>query len=354
MKISVQYHPLPVAENFLQSPFWSNFKGQFSWKSLTMQAEYHGGTYQFLVLLRPVARFFNIAYVPLPAFDNLPEEDHDEFLTALSQELMGFLPTGTFMIRWDLPWLIPPSLPFIRAAATVQPPDTTILDLSLTQEQLLAAMHKKTRYNIQLAEKKGVTIERAGFDELPKWYRIYQQTAERDGIAIHSLDYYQNFFSVASQTPRGPEARLYFAWHEQDLLGGIVTLFYQGVATYVYGASASLKRNLMGNYALQWRAICDAQHAGCLHYDFYGIPPTPDPEHPMAGLYQFKVGFGGVLVHRCGAWDFPYSKLFYPIFTFVERLRAKKMKENKKHHQSVVTSVSDPVMDEPIEEELSK
>ena len=331
MKVNVQYHPMPVANNFLQSPFWSSFKGYFHWESLTFQAEYYGGTYQFMVLLRRIGKLFRLAYVPLPAFDDVPEEDRQEFLTRLSHELLGFLPMGTFMIRWDLPWEGPLQSPLAKASTIVQPPDTTILNLRLSQEELLANMHKKTRYNIQLAQKKGVCVERAGFDELPKWYKIYEQTAQRDGIAIHNLTYYQKFFSVADQTSRGPEARLYLAWHEQDLLAGIITLFYRGRATYVYGASGSVKRNLMASYALQWRAICDAQQAGCTEYDFYGIPPAPDPEHPMAGLYQFKVGFGGAIVHRCGAWDYPYSKVLYPLFSMIERHRAKKLHAKKKH-----------------------
>ncbi|MGL4524680.1 MAG: lipid II:glycine glycyltransferase FemX [Spirochaetia bacterium] len=342
MEISVQHRPMPVAKNFLQSPFWANFKGQYGWKSMTFEASYYGGHFQFLVLLRRFVKFFTLAYVPLPAFEVIPEEEREEFLQSLSQELQAFLPMGTVFLRWDLPWSQPLSTPFACAKMSIQPPSTTILNLTLGTNVLLANMHKKTRYNIGLAEKRGVRIERAGFDEVSKWYRIYQQTAQRDGIAIHSLDYYQKFFYTATHTTQGPEARLYLAWHEEDLLAGIIVLFYQGHATYVYGASSSIKRNLMANYLLQWRAISDAWAAGCVDYDFYGIPPAPDPDHPMIGLYQFKVGFGGDLIHRCGAWDFPFSRLFYPIFSFVEAKRATKLKANKPVHKTAALPEEKP------------
>jgi lipid II:glycine glycyltransferase (peptidoglycan interpeptide bridge formation enzyme) len=85
----------------------------------------------------------------------------------------------------------------------------------------------------------------------------------------------------------------------------------------------------MAPYALQWKAMQDGKEAGCLYYDLFGIPPDDDPNHPMAGLYRFKTGFGGRIVHRLGSWDYPYKKTLYSFFNLAESLR-KKLRDLKK------------------------
>ena len=85
----------------------------------------------------------------------------------------------------------------------------------------------------------------------------------------------------------------------------------------------------MPAYLLQWRAICDAKKAGSSYYDFYGMPPTEDENHPMHGLYRFKTGFGGQIVHRPGSIDVPLSKL-YTFYTLAEKLRSFWYKKIKK------------------------
>jgi lipid II:glycine glycyltransferase (peptidoglycan interpeptide bridge formation enzyme) len=85
-------------------------------------------------------------------------------------------------------------------------------------------------------------------------------------------------------------------------------------ATYLYGASSGEDRNLMAPYALQWEAIRQAREKGCTSYDLFGIAPRPDPDHPMYGLYRFKSGFGGTMIHRQGAWDYPYDERSYGMY----------------------------------------
>jgi lipid II:glycine glycyltransferase (peptidoglycan interpeptide bridge formation enzyme) len=106
-------------------------------------------------------------------------------------------------------------------------------------------------------------------------------------------------------------------------------LFRGKEATYLYGASSNIKRNLMAPYALQWKAIQDAQSSGCIVYDLFGIPPNEDPDHPMAGLYRFKTGFGGSIIHRPGSWDYPCKPLLYTLFKRAEHLR-KKARDRRK------------------------
>jgi lipid II:glycine glycyltransferase (peptidoglycan interpeptide bridge formation enzyme) len=213
--------------------------------------------------------------------------------------------------------------PFSRAAADIQPPDTVLIDLTRDEGALLTGMKEKCRYNIRLAAKKGVTVRCSGAEELGVFYRLFEETAQRDGLVIHSREYYAELFALSGNYSGSPaaETRLYIAGHEGEDLAAIITLFRGEEATYLYGASSNNKRNLMAPYLLQWAAMRDAKAAGCLRYDLFGIPPNDDPNHPMAGLYRFKTGFGGAIIHRPGSWDFSYKPLITGLFRAAEGLR---------------------------------
>ena len=126
-----------------------------------------------------------------------------------------------------------------------------------------------------------------------------------------------------------PRVNLYIAYSEEDALSAIITLFTKTEAIYLYGASSNIKRNFMSTYLLQWQAILDAKEYGSLHYDFYGIPPENDPHHPMYGLYLFKTGFGGKIIHRPGSFDIPLSPL-YNLYELAENARSFYHKRIKK------------------------
>jgi len=325
--------------NFLQSGYWAGLREQTGWKALPLKLTWNGESFPLLVLVRTFKGTLSLAYVPHgPAVDVAPE-DRESFLHLLSRELLEFLPLGTFFVRYDFLWgeigqdSFPEALDFrgiSKAPMDIQPPDTVIIDLTPSEEDILAAMHKKTRYNIKLAGKKGVEVERGSEEDLDAWYDMYRTTAERDRISIHSRNYYGKVFSMADGKGGNPEARIFLARHEGELLAGIIVLVDGDRATYLYGASSNEKRNLMPAYALQWEAMKAAKAAGCLSYDMFGIPPVNDPEHPMYGLYRFKTGFGGEIHHRLGAWDYPYSRLVYPLYRMAEGVRKFYFKTLKK------------------------
>jgi lipid II:glycine glycyltransferase (peptidoglycan interpeptide bridge formation enzyme) len=204
----------------------------------------------------------------------------------------------------------------------VQPPDTVLLDISRSEDEILSGMKPKTRYNIKLSDKKGVIIRRSDERDLDSWYELYLETSKRDRIALHGKDYYRRLFTLAREYGEGaPDVRLYMASVEGRDIAGIVTLFTRGTAVYLYGASSNAERNRMPAYGLQWHAILDAKAAGCVTYDFFGIPPNDDPNHPMHGLYRFKTGFGGSIVHRAGCWDYPLGPLPYAGYRTAEASR---------------------------------
>ncbi len=331
---------------FLQSALWGRHKASFGWKPLPVKWRRGEESGVLLILTRDLIPGISLAYVPHGPSSEAGREDRELFLMELSRELRGVLPLGCFFIRFDLPDYAvaeeePEKLdkPFVKAPLDIQPPDTVVLDLKAAsasedpQGQLLGQMHKKTRYNIRLAEKKGVTVKVSGGEKLRDWYGLYETTAARDRIAIHPFSYYHRLFElVESGSDRDPmELKLLLAYSpDQELLAGIIVLFRGGESVYLYGASSNENRQLMPNYALQWEALKMALERGCTEYDLFGIPPTADPAHPMHGLYRMKTGFGGEIRHRPGAWDFPYSRLLYTAYKLLEAARRYYYKNWKK------------------------
>jgi lipid II:glycine glycyltransferase (peptidoglycan interpeptide bridge formation enzyme) len=338
---------LDAGDSFLQTNFWGELKGEFGWRRHCFAFTGKGDdgrscSGRILVLERRLFRGLSFAYLPHgPLFDpgvpteaeGTPASSPDrrtEFLVLLSRALRTKLPRGCIFIRYDLPWYTVgeggarPGLsrPLVQASMDVQPPDTVLLDISRGEDEILAGMKPKTRYNIKLSEKKGVEIRLSDERDLDSWYELYRETSKRDRIALHGKDYYLRLFTLAREYGKGaPEVRLYMASVDGRDIAGIVTLFTGKTAVYLYGASSNAERNRMPAYGLQWRAILDAKAAGCSSYDFFGIPPNDDPNHPMHGLYRFKTGFGGSIVHRAGCWDYPLRAIPYAAYRMAEASR---------------------------------
>jgi lipid II:glycine glycyltransferase (peptidoglycan interpeptide bridge formation enzyme) len=331
---AVEPAPLSVcasASTFLQSSFWGIFKEQFGWKAHAFTVVFDGGEKKpLLVLTRRVARMMTLAYVPwgpeVPgSFPLTQAEAVTEILSRIADGLRPHLPRAA-LIRFDLPWhtegAAPPAAPFKKAAVTVQAPDTVHVDLGPDEDAILARMKPKWRYNIRLGGKK-VTVIRCGPERLPDFYALLEETARRDRIFIHSLAYYRALFDLAEKNAALPAITitLYLAEYEGKPIAGIVTLFRGAEAVYLYGASSNEHRNLMAPYAIQWQAMRDAKAAGCIYYDLFGIPPSTDPSHPMAGLYLFKTGFGGKIIHRPGCYDYTYNPFYTAAFHVAEKTR---------------------------------
>lgn len=282
-----------------------------------------------------------------------PETQTIEFaflLSELSKALKPLLPKNTMVIRFDpevtftnledrdlfnyglktVAWA--DKLKLKKNKVDIQPPDSTLVSLEGTEDEILARMHQKWRYNIRLSERKGVIIKKYNGDsaeissKIDKFYELTKVTNARDGNASHAKSYYRDLIlSSAKQLKEGkdvPEVNLYIAEHEGDEIASIVTLFSKTESVYLYGASSNNKRNLMPNHLLQWTAMKDAKAYGSKYYDMYGMPPEgKDENHPMHGLYMFKANFGGKNIHRTGSWDVPLNAVYYG-YSWAEKLRA--------------------------------
>jgi lipid II:glycine glycyltransferase (peptidoglycan interpeptide bridge formation enzyme) len=253
-------------------------------------------------------------------------------LAALAAALRPHLPRGTFVLRFDLPWEKggespaaaggPGTLSVRKAPNDIQPPSTVLVDLRPSEEGILAAMKPKTRYNVRLAARRGVAVSCGTEADFDRWYELYRVTSRRDRIAIHSRLYYADLLSHARlYGGASPRVELLLARRGGELLAGNIVILWKHTAVYLTGASANEHRNLMPTYALQWHAMRLAREAECRVYDLYGIPPLPDPGHPMYGLYQFKTGFSDRVLRRWGTWDVPYHSLPFLLYSSAEAAR---------------------------------
>lgn len=192
-------------------------------------------------------------------------------------------------------------------APAVQPLRTIRLDLQPGEETLRANMKEKWRYNLRLAERKGVIVRPAQSEhDVRAWYELLQTTSQRDDFGIHTLDYYLRAWNLFAPHE---QARLLLAEHEGTLLAGIFVGLFAREGIYLYGASSNERRNLMPNYLLQWQAILWAKQQGATSYDFWGIPATDDAQEAMAGVYRFKSGWGGRVVNYVGCFEHAFHPM---------------------------------------------
>src|SRR5207244_1915714 len=191
-------------------------------------------------------------------------------------------------------------------APPVQPVRSIVLNLMVDETTLLAGMKEKWRYNVRLAERKGVTVRAAQtLEDVQAWYALMQATSERDGFGIHTLDYYLHAWRIF--VPRR-QACLLLAEYQGQLLAGIFVGLFARQGIYLYGASGNEQRNLMPNYLLQWGAIRWAKREGATEYDLWGIQPTDNEDEAMAGVYRFKRGWGGEVVRFVGCYEHVYRR----------------------------------------------
>jgi lipid II:glycine glycyltransferase (peptidoglycan interpeptide bridge formation enzyme) len=208
----------------------------------------------------------------------------------------------------------------------ISPPNTLITDLTQTDDALLAAMHEKTRYNVGLATRKGVTVT-IGADNLDAVWPLFEQTASRGQFHLHPKSYYEKM--LASQV-----AFLAVAKFEGEIVAANIMIDYAGMRTYLHGASSDKHRNVMGPYLLHWELMRDAKATGLTAYDWWGVapadslPPLTPPRaggepagHPWSGITRFKLGFGGQRVDYPGTFDFVVKPSFYRLYQILRRLR---------------------------------
>ena len=170
------------------------------------------------------------------------------------------------------------------------------------KEEMLASFHSKTRYNIRVAERKGVEVKIAGREAVGDFSRLMLETGVRDGFVVRSAEYFEKILENL-----GEHARLYMAYSEGVAIAGTLAIHYGDKVWYLYGASSNAHRNLMPNYLLQWSMIQWAVELGARVYDFRGVSGDLSESNPLYGLYRFKKGFNGDFTEFVGEFDYIFS-----------------------------------------------
>ncbi len=196
----------------------------------------------------------------------------------------------------------------------IQFKNTVLIDLSPSEEEMLACMKQKTRYNIRLAEKKGVTIRIGTQTDLSMLYKMYAETSVRDGFVIRNEEYYQAVWQSFLQSIE-PNAEPLIAEVNSEVVAAIFVFYFARRAYYVYGMSRESHREKMPNYLLQWEAMKRAKSRGCLIYDLWGAPDEFKESDSMWGVFRFKEGLGGEVIRTLGAWDYAPNPFWYRMYS---------------------------------------
>lgn len=208
----------------------------------------------------------------------------------------------------------------ILSSPDIQPRRTLVIDLKKSSEELLAACNQKTRYNIRLAEKKGVVIKAGFANDFPEFWRLMQITGERDGFRLHEKKHYENLIKNVNDDKDSSQEKnflsLYFAEYEGRKIATALTYSFGRKVTYLHGASDNEYRQLMAPQLLQWEIIKSAKARGAHLYDFYGID-----EKKWPGVTRFKQGFSGEERVYSGAYDLIFRPAMYKIYKLSKIIR---------------------------------
>jgi lipid II:glycine glycyltransferase (peptidoglycan interpeptide bridge formation enzyme) len=292
--------------HLLQTGEWGELKSAFGWKPVRIVSENTG----VQILFRKLPLGFTIGYIPKVDIDPSLRSEID---SACKQHRAIFLKLEPD--SWEN--LTPETwnLKLRTSPQNIQPPRTLIINIKDDVDAIMAKMKQKTRYNIRLAEKKGVTVR--AWDDIVSFHKMMLVTGGRDGFGVHSLEYYRRAYKLFH--PKGM-CELLVAEFEGNPLAALFVARNGNRAYYLYGASTEEERNRMPTYLLQWEAMKWAKSRGCEEYDLWGVPDEDEAtleanfekrHDGLWGVYRFKRGFGGELKRAAQAMDRVYNPLLH-------------------------------------------
>lgn len=313
--------------HFLQSWEWGEVKSFTDWHPLPLVLEEDGQIVASLLLLKRC--------LPLPGVNrSILYSPRGPVCDAHNGELLGALFAAARKVARDEGAIFLKIDPDVKVEDTafihclqangfnrstssegfdgVQPTFVFRLDITPSEEELMANFHQKWRYNIRLAERKGVTVRPAQTkDDLRSFYRVLKETAERDHFLIRGYEYFDKIWEAMVPNL----ARYFIVEYEGQVVAGSLAMIMGEKAWYLYGASSNSYRSVMPNYLMQWQMIKWAKSNDCRLYDFRGVSGDVSEDNPLYGLYRFKKGFGGEFTEFVGDWDVVYSPAYYWLWT---------------------------------------
>ena len=306
--------------HLLQTGEWGELKSSFGWKPVRIVIRNAG----VQILFRKLPLGFTIGYIPkanpdLSFWNEIDSVCKQNRAIFLKLELDSWADETPSPMSAEHPrgtnYPITNYQLLFTSPHNIQPPRTLIVNIKDSEEEILARMKQKTRYNIRLAEKKGVTIR--AWEDIESFHKMLLRTGRRDGFGVHSREYYQRAYDLLHPRQMG---ELLLAEYEGQPLAALFVARHGNRAYYLYGASTDEQRNRMPTYFLQWEAMKWARTHGCQEYDLWGVPDEDETtleqnfetrRDGLWGVYRFKRGFGGELKRAVQAMDRVYNPLFY-------------------------------------------
>ncbi len=251
---------------------------------------------------------------------SIEPETKTEVLEYIAQELR--LPTGVFIRLEPQVFATNSQIPVsFNPHRSYNPATTILVDLKKSEDELLAAMHQKTRYNVRVAERHGVTVRAGTDEEIGAFLRLTKETEERDRFHAPDFSYLEKTYRVMA---KAGIARLRVAEYQGESLAMSMEMAYGDTVTYLHGASSSRHRNLMAPFTLHWEAMRAAKQEGYKVYDFWGCNPEDesDPNYKASweGITRFKLGWGGARVSLVGTFDVACKPWLYNVLKSVGRV----------------------------------
>lgn len=306
--------------HILQTKAWGDLKTAFGWQAVRIAKDGAGAQ----VLIRRIVPGISMAYIPKGPAGEQWQTLEAEIDAMCRRRGIAFLKIEPDQWITDPQQAQPPS-GFIRSPHSIQPLNTAVVNLQGDEKTILGGMKQKTRYNINLALKKGVIVRPTS--DVKLFHNLMEITGERDQFGVHNLSYYQTAYDLFH--PRG-NCELFLAQYEDEPLAALMAFAQGKRAWYLYGGSSNLHRDRMPNYLLQWEAMRWVRAIGCLEYDLWGIPDVDEQEleenflkrdDGLWGVYRFKRGFGGSAHRSAGPWDKVYHPVLYKLYRLWVRSR---------------------------------
>jgi lipid II:glycine glycyltransferase (peptidoglycan interpeptide bridge formation enzyme) len=313
--------------HILQSWGWGELKVSFGWEVVRVLVETADGPAGAQILFRKLPLGFSLAYLPKgPVLHDKPPGEKARAWSSLGglwEEIDGVCRQKKAVLLKVEPDLLDteamePPRGFRASPHAIQPLRTILVDLAGSEADIQGRMKQKTRYNIRLAQKKGVKVSAS--TEVDRFYQILRATGERNQFAIHTPAYYRRALELFSADQ---SCQLLLAEFEGEILAGLMVFAHGQRSWYFYGASAERRREVMPAYLLQWEAMRWARSRSCLQYDLWGVPDADEAtlesqfekrSDGLWGVYRFKRGFGGKLVRSAGPWDRVYHSGLYLVY----------------------------------------
>lgn len=207
----------------------------------------------------------------------------------------------------------------VKSSHPLFPTWTQILDLTKSEDELLKSFHHKTRYNIRLAEKKGVVVKEESNDKgFEAFAKLYFETTKRQKYFGHDYRYHK----IVWDNLKAKISHILIAYYNNIPLAAYELFYLDGIIYYVYGGTSELHRNLMASNLLMWEAIKLGKKLGAKKLDMWGsLPPNYDPKHSWAGFTRFKEGYGTKFVEFIGSYDLVINPFFYKLYNLLYSLR---------------------------------